>query len=163
MNFKLNKTDIYLLLVYYAFAIPLSMVDYADYENKWLLPYEVLLSLIFDVSTVYIVVFVLFPRFFFKRKYVTFFIIMVVLLVTVGYLWLNAYCLVAECTGNRFGIPFIYAGFVIVAESVGIMAAIFMAKKLFDAQLDYARLEKEKAKRKAEEKAAKAAARENTK
>lgn len=144
MNFKFNKTDKYLILVYYAFAIPLSCVDYADYDNKWQLVWEVFISLIFDVSTVYIIVFILFPKYFFQKRYVTFFGLMSVLLFTVGYVWLNSYCLVANCTGDKLSVEFMYAGFVIVVESVGILTSVLIAKKFYDAQLYYSQLEKEK-------------------
>ena len=144
MDFTFKKSDFYLFCIYYAFAIPLSCIDWQDYDNLWVLPYEILLSLIFDVSATYITVFILFPRFFFRKKYITFFVLMIVLLFVIGWIWLYSYCLVATCKGDRFSIEFIYAGFVIVVESVGMMAAIFIAKKFYDAQLHYSKLEKEK-------------------
>ncbi|MEL6865416.1 MAG: histidine kinase [Bacteroidota bacterium] len=144
MNFKLTRSDIYLVLFFYAFSIPLSMADYQEYEKMSTLYVEVITYVLIDTFSVYMIVFVLFPRYLTQKRYFTLLTLILLLFFVTGFISINIYCSVGNCNGNPLSFIYLYYGFVTVVESAGILATFVLGKKVFDAQVNYLKLEKEK-------------------
>lgn len=115
MDFKLTKSDIYVLLLYFAFAIPINSYDYADYDDKMELVYEILLGVSTDIICIYVILFVLFPKFFPKRQFVRLLASSILFLAVFGLLFINVYCLFNKCT-NPVSLNAMYQGLVLVQK-----------------------------------------------
>ena len=144
MNYKFTKSDFYLALVYYAFAIPVSMLDFQEYPEKWKLFVEVGAFSIITGISMYVFVFVLFARFFPKRQYATLFIFTLIYFFFMGAIEMQIQCGLNNCKGDPWSWLYIYYGFSSHINDVGLFSALMIGKKLYDAQLYYANLEKEK-------------------
>ncbi len=144
MDFKFSKSDLYLILLYFAFAIPLSMLDYAAYDEKWKLWMESLYYAIILSLSAYVIVFVLFARFIPRRQYLLLFITTTSFVFLMGIIEINLQCLIYQCNDDPMSLLSIYYGFASHVENVGLLAAILLGKKVYETQLYYANIEKEK-------------------
>lgn len=144
MDFKLTKSDIYVLLLYFAFAIPINSYDYADYENKMDLVYETLFGIGIDVVSIYAIIFVIFPYFFPKRKYVLLLTSSILFLSIFSLLVIHIHCWIYTCKGNPMSMAGIYQGLIMITESFTIPGLFLLGKKLYDTQTNFLKMEKEK-------------------
>lgn len=143
MDFKLTKSDINVLLLYFAFAIPINCFDYADYDDKMDLVYEVLLGISIDVICIYVILFVLFPKFFPKKQFFRLLASSIIFLMIFGLIFINIYCLFNKCR-NQMSMNAMYEGLVIITESFTIPGLFLLGKKLYETQVNFLKLEKEK-------------------
>ncbi len=143
MDFKLTKSDIYVLLLYFAFAFPINWFDYADYDNKMDLVYETLLGISTDLICIYVILFVFFPKFFPKRQFVSLLASSIVFLILYGIIYINIFCLFNQCK-NPMSMAAIYQGLVFVTESFTIPGIFLLGKKLYEMQTHFLKMEKEK-------------------
>lgn len=144
MNFKFTKTDLYLILIYYALVIPITMMDYADYENKIDLVYETIVMITSDMACILGIIYFIFPKFFPKKKYVLLLLSSVAYLFLMGLVFINIFCFLKTCKGNPMSLRGIYNGITILTDSFATLGIMILGKKLFEAQLNFANLEKEK-------------------
>lgn len=144
MDFKLTKSDLYLILAYFAIAIPVACFDYADYDDKMVLFYETIFMVIMDSFCAYVIIYNIFPYFFPKKQYVQLMAVSVLFLWITGYFGINIYCLWESCKGNTWSLKASYAGLNLVIESFAILGLILLGKKLSDAQVNFLKMEKEK-------------------
>ncbi|MEM1122691.1 MAG: histidine kinase, partial [Bacteroidota bacterium] len=144
MDFKLKKSDIYILLLYFAFAVPINCYDYADYDNLWDLFFENLLMVTSDSICIYLIIFKLFPYFFPRKKYIPLIVISILFLATMGFLFIHAYCALGECNGDITSLEGVYYGLTLVTESFTIPGLFILGKKLYEAQTTFLKIEKEK-------------------
>ncbi len=144
MDFKLTKSDLYLMLAYFAIAIPVACFDYADYDDKMILFYETLFMVVMDSFCAYIIIYKIFPYFFPRRQYFQLMTVAVLFLWITGYFGINIYCLWEACKGNTWSLKASYVGLNMVVESFAILGLILLGKKLSDAQVNFLKMEKEK-------------------
>jgi len=144
MDFKITKSDLYILLLYFAIAIPINFYDYADYEVKMDLVIETALMVFFDTTCIFVILFVLFPRFFPKKQYVLLLIFSILFLLFQGTLFIQLWCWYDECKGNPLSLKGTYQGLVFVTESFTIPGLFLLGKKLYDTQTSFLKMEKEK-------------------
>lgn len=144
MDFKLRKSDLYVLLLYFAIAIPINLFDYADYDNKMDLVYETLLMIFFETTCVYVIIFIIFPQFFPKRQFVLLLLSAVAFLILLGGFFMNMYCYIKICKGNPNSLRGLYQGLVFITEGFTIPGLFILGKKLYEAQTHYLKMEKEK-------------------
>lgn len=144
MDFKLTKSDIYLILAYFAIAIPVACFDYNTYDNKMILFYETIFMVVMDSFCAYIIIYKIFPYFFPKRQYFQLMVVAVLFLWITGYFGINIYCLWESCKGNTWSLKASYIGLNMVIESFAILGLILLGKKLSDAQVNFLKVEKEK-------------------
>ena len=143
MDYKFNKTDFYLIALYYAFAIPINLMDYNAYPEKWKLFAELFAYSITMGVSLYFLVYVIFVRFFPKRQYVQIFIWSILLFIVMGLVDINIHCYLFGCRRSPFTLEYIFYGISSITESVGLISAVLLGKKLYDAQLYQNKLEKE--------------------
>lgn len=144
MNYAFKKSDFYLLLLYFAFAIPISALDYAQYTEKWKLAAEVTAYSLLTAASMYVFVYIIFARFFPRQKYVQLFFWTLVLFFLGGAMEINITCLLFNCKESPFTFMSIYRGFSYHLGDVGLLSALMLGKKLYDAQLHFVQMEKEK-------------------
>ena len=144
MDFKITKSDIYLFLLFFGFAIPVGLVDYADYDRLMDLFWETILYVVFTSMSTYLIVYVFFAKFFPRKQFLFLLLSTTLLLIVLGIAWINALCYFVSCKGDPMSLNYIYYGFVSQVDNVGIIAAILLGKKLFDTQVHIAKVEKEK-------------------
>ena len=154
MEIKLSKSDLYLVLLFLVFAIPITLSDY-DYSGGLLEPIiGMLLYVFFTLFVAYLIVYVLFPYFFPKKK------LFVLFLVTIGAMMI---CGVAEIIlheileiGGFSKIrwekffttikqPGLWIwGIIASSQNAGILIGILLGKKFYEAQMTIQEKEKEK-------------------
>jgi len=145
MDFKINKSDLYVLLLYFAIAIPINCFDYADYDDKMDLVVENLLMVFFDTTCILVIVFYLFPKFFPKKQFVLLLVCSLGFLMLWGLLFINVVCFIGNCTGKSpMSMAGMYRGLMLITESFTIPGLFIMGKKLYEAQTNFLKMEKEK-------------------
>ena len=144
MDFKITKSDTYLFLLFFGIAVPIGLVDYADYDRLMDLFWESLLYVVFTSTCVYLIVYVCFAKFFPRKQFLLLLISTTLLLLVLGIGWVNTLCYFISCNGDPTSFDYLYYGFITQVENVGIIATILLGKKLFDSQLHIAEVEKEK-------------------
>ena len=146
MIFKLNKSDIKLAAIFFLIAILVGSMDYADYpdDEKYLLIIDHINFILFCSVSVYILVFIIFAKYFPTGQFFKLFFYGVGFLFLMGIIELQWQCFFRNCKGNLLSLSGIYNGFVMHIEGVGIFATFLLGKKLYDAQLHVSKIEKEK-------------------
>jgi hypothetical protein len=146
MNYNLNRSDLYIVFLYFVFAIPISFFDYEGYRDAASVLANTISYIIIVSISVYIIVFVLFAKFFPKKKFTALVLSLVVWLSIMGIVEVKNYCLLNECEDPLWSLSVeqFYFGIMVHIQSVGILATIILGKKLYDAQLHFVKLEKEK-------------------
>lgn len=145
MDFKLNKSDYYLILAYFSVVMPLSLMDYYNYDNKTELFAEVICFALSDIACLIGIVGWIFPRYLPQRKYFHLLFWSIIYFTIIGHIFINTYCYFsASCTGNWFSLKAAYAGLSNVSSNFAILGVMVLGKKLYDSQLNYLKVEKEK-------------------
>lgn len=146
MTFKLTRSDLYLAGLFFLFAIVIGSMDYNDYEEgkKYLLIVDHVNFILFSSVSVFVLVFVIFAKYFPKRQFFQLFFFGILFLFMMGILEVQWQCYFRTCSGNLLSLAGIYYGFVMHIESIGIFATFLLGKKLYDAQLHVTKIEKEK-------------------
>lgn len=149
MGYKLNKSDIYMLVLFYVIgiAVTLSTYDFSTQIVEALL--DTLIYVTFSFTVVYIIVFIFFPYFFPKNKIFLLFLCTAVLMAIAGVLEIYFYNL-TEGEGAKFLEKYLFTfkvwlwGIATSAQNAGILLGVFLGKKFYDAQLEVQAKEKEK-------------------
>lgn len=146
MIFKLTKSDLYLAGIFFFLSLFIGSMDYADYpaDKKYLLWIDHLNFLLFTSFSVYILVYIIFAKYFPSGKFLHLFFWGIVFLFFMGMLEMQWMCYFRTCTGNLFEFKYLYYGFVTHIEGIGIFATFLLGKKLYDAQVHVTKIEKEK-------------------
>ena len=145
MNFKFTKSDFYLFALYFLFAVPILLLDDYDYSKSWLIPIgETAVYILLNGFSAYVLVFIFFPRFFPSGRYISLFVSLILLLLVTGIISINIFCLFHSCNAIPLTFKATYLGFVTQVEAMGMLSCIILGKKLFDSQLNFTRMEKEK-------------------
>ncbi len=144
MDFKLTKSDIYFIVIFFLVSIPIGFMDYEDYDEKYLVYVDVTLYIIMSGFSGYVLVFVIFAKFFPARKIILLFIWAVLFLFFMGAIEIHAYCYWHNCQGDPWTLKYLYYGFNSHIEEVGIFASMLTGKKLYDTQVYFFKMEKEK-------------------
>lgn len=143
MNFKFERTDLYLILIYFGFAIPIGLLDW-DYNNWTHALLERMTYVLLNTTTLYVVVFVLIAKFLPKRKFLLLFIVMLPFLILMGIISIQLHCSMYDCLDNTFSFQYIYMGTIARIEEIGLLAAFIAAKKVYEAQVRFYKIGKEK-------------------
>lgn len=144
MNYKFNRSDLYLFILIYAFAIPISMLDYSEYPEKWVLFAEVAVFGLLQGISLYVFVFVIFPRFFPTGQYVYLLSASVIFFFFMGTLEIYAKFKIFNSNVDPSNLLHLYYGFSEHITEVGLLAAIMLGKKMYENQLSYTKMIKEK-------------------
>jgi two-component system LytT family sensor kinase len=146
MIFKLTRSDIKLAVIFFLIAILVGSMDYADYKEgeKYLLLIDHINFILFCSVSVYVLVFIIFAKYFPKKQFFQLFFYGVVFLFSMGILEIQWHCFFRNCKGNLLSLSGIYYGFIMHIEGIGIFATFLLGKKLYDAQVHLGKVEKEK-------------------
>lgn len=146
MNYRFNKSDLYLLFLFFLFAIPISYLDTEEYDTLNSIIANALSYIIIVSLSVYVIVFLLFARLFARKRFTALVLSMVLWLSFMGIVEVKNFCLLNGCDDPFWSLSAeqFYFGIVAHIQSVGIVVTIILGKKLYDAQLHFIRLEKEK-------------------
>lgn len=146
MIFKLTKSDIKLAAIFFIISIFVGSMDYADYPDgkKYLLIFDHINFILFCSVSVYVLVFIIFAKYFPKKQFFQLFFYGVGFLFLMGIIEIQWQCLFRECEGNLLSLRGIYYGLVMHIEGIGIFATFLLGKKLYDAQVHLGEVEKEK-------------------
>lgn len=146
MDNQITRTDLYLIGIFFAVAIPVTFAGY-DYSKGFFEP--VMDTLIYCVSTLflsYVIVYQLFPRYFPQNKIRTLFLWTGSLMMVVGVLEIICYRLVM----GRDILPLFkmydlgFWGITTSAQNAGILIGVLLGKKYADVQLDLQKRDTEK-------------------
>ena len=143
MNFKFERTDLYLILIYFGFAIPIGLLDW-DYNNWTHALLERMTYVLLNTTTLYVVVFVLIAKFLPKRKFLMLFAVLLPFLILMGIISIQLHCSMYDCLDNTFSFQYIYMGTIARIEEIGLLAAFIAGKKVYEAQVRFYKIEKEK-------------------
>lgn len=143
MNFKFERTDLYLILIYFGFAIPIGLLDW-DYRSWTHAVLERMTYVLLNTTTLYVVVFVFIAKFLPKRQFLLLFIVLLPFLILMGIISIQLHCSLYDCLGNTFSFQYIYMGTIARIEEIGLLAAFIAAKKVYEAQVRFYKIEKEK-------------------
>ena len=146
MGFKFTRTDAYLIGLYLAFAIPINFMDYAEYSDadKWKLFAEVAIFAAIELTSLYVFVFIIVAKFFPTKQYVLLFASSIILFFVMGIIYRQGICLLWTCKGSFWSLSSLYYGMANHLSDISLLVAILLAKKVYDAQFHYTKLEKEK-------------------
>lgn len=143
MNFKFERTDLYLILIYFGFAVPIGLLDW-DYDNWTHALLERMTFVLLNVTTLYVVVFVLIAKFLPNRQLLLLFAVLLPFLILMGIISMQLHCSMYECHGNSFSFNYIYMGTMARIDEIGLLATFIAGKKLYEAQVRFYKIEKEK-------------------
>lgn len=141
MNFKFERTDLYLILLYFGFALPIGLLDW-DYDNWTDAIVERLTYVGYNFITLYVIVFVLLAKFLPERKFVIFFIYALAFLFLMGFVTIQTICLIYNCVNDPWSLFSIFQGSLMRVEDIGLLAAFIGGKKIYDAQMRFVKMEK---------------------
>lgn len=141
---KPNKTDRYLIVLFFAIAVPISLFDMFAYEQPWEIVGETAVYVIVTFVTVYLITYRIFPLYFAERRYFIMLVMTLGLMLVMGYLMLWANKIIAAKDWNMFNPLILYYAFLSITENIGLLLGILLGKKFFEANLNLQRLEKEK-------------------
>lgn len=146
MNYRLNKSDLYLLFLFFLFAIPISYLDFEEYGSVSSIIANALNYIVIVSISVYVIVFLIFARLFVKKRFTALVLSMVLWLSFMGIVEVKNFCLLNGCVDPFWSLSSeqFYFGIVAHIQSVGIVATMILGKKLYDVQLHFIKLEKEK-------------------
>lgn len=144
MDIKLNRSDVFIIAIFFLIAIPVTYTGYPE-DTKWYLPgVETLVYCFFTLFVTYITVYKIFPKYFPDQRILMLFAITVIFMMVCGLIEISCYRLL---NGNdlsflkKFGS--IFFGISICAQNSGILMGILLGKKFYDAQLDIQKKDKE--------------------
>ncbi|MBX2876994.1 MAG: histidine kinase [Saprospiraceae bacterium] len=141
MNFKFERTDLYLILLYLGLAVPIGLLDW-DYDSWSDAFFERAAYVVYNFITLYVLVFVLLAKFLPERRFVAFFIWSLSFLAFMGLVTIQSICLIYNCVNDPWSFHAIFQGSLIRVEDVGLLAAFIGGKKIYDAQMRYIKMEK---------------------
>ena len=144
MNFKINKSDIWFLALFFGIAIIISFGDFSTYEKYDILILETVLYVVTSFLAVYMIVFWGFPKYFPKREYVKGFFFILFGLMILGVINGNLQVLIGSWDLPIGSWLSIYYGFTDLVSSIGIICTLMLGKKLYEAQVQFLEMEKEK-------------------
>ena len=146
MEIKFTKSDLRISIIFFLFAIVIGSMDYEEYpdDKKYLLIIDHINFILFTSFSVYILIFVLFAKYFPKGEYLKLLLFGLGFLMIIGELEIQWYCFFNKCHGNLLSINIIYQGLISHIESVGIFGTFLLGKKLYDTQVHFVAMEKEK-------------------
>ncbi|MEM6966525.1 MAG: histidine kinase [Bacteroidota bacterium] len=146
MHFKLTRSDIYLALIFFGISIIIGSMDYANYpEGKlYLLWVDHVNFILFCAVSVYVLIYIIFARFFPTKQFVLLFITGIGWLFIMGILEIQWHCYFRVCEWDGWTMTAIYYALVSHIEGTGIFATFLLGKKLYDAQAHLINIEKEK-------------------
>lgn len=146
MSFKLTRSDLNLAGIFFLLSLFIGSMDYSDYpaDKKYLLWIDHLNFLLFTSFSVYVLVYIIFAKYFPNGKFLQLFFWGIIFLFFMGMLETQWMCYFRTCKGNLFEFNYIYYGFVSHIEGIGIFATFLLGKKLYDAQMHVTKIEKEK-------------------
>ncbi|MFK7808545.1 MAG: sensor histidine kinase [Saprospiraceae bacterium] len=144
MLFKVTRSDVIVFLFYALFTIILYYVGSEGDELKYVY-IECARFIILNALSAYVIVYVIFARFIPKKQYFLLFLVLVPFLYLMGIIWINYECyFFSNCKESPWAFSYIQYGFVNHLEEAGMLATIMLGKKMFDMQLHFANMEKEK-------------------
>lgn len=83
MNFKFERIDFYLILLYLGFVVFIGLLDW-DYDNWMDVFFERVVYVIYNFIIFYVLVFVFLVKFLLERRFVEFFVWVLFFLVFMG-------------------------------------------------------------------------------
>lgn len=146
MNVKFSKSDVYLIVIFFIVAIPVTISGY-NYKNGLFEP--IMDTVIYCISTLfltYVIVYKLYPRYFSKNQIIRLFFWTVLLMMIVGIIEIICYRLVIGKEilplFKRYELGF--WGVTTSAQNAGILIGLLLGKKFTDVQLDLQKRDTEK-------------------
>ena len=146
MDYRLTKSDLKIALIFFIIAIIVGSMDYEDYpeDKKYLLLVDHINYIFFTSISAYVLIFVIFAKYFPKKQYARLIAYGVLFLFFIGILEVQWHCYFWPCKGNLLSFAAIYQGMIFHVESVGIFGMFLLGKKLYDSQIHFTKMEKEK-------------------
>lgn len=141
MNFKFERTDFYLISIYFGLAIPIGLLDW-DYDTWQDALFERISYVLLNFITLYVLVYILLAKFLPEKRFIPFFISALLFLFVMGCFTMQSICLTYNCVNNPWSLYSIFQGALIRVEDIGLLAAFIGGKKIYDAQMRFIKLEK---------------------
>ena len=141
MNFKFERTDLYLILLYLGLAFPIGLLDW-DYDNWSDALFERTTYVIYNFITLYVLIFVLLARCLPERKFISLFLYTFIFLFLMGFLTIQTLCGVYNCVNDPWSLYSIFQGSLMRIEEIGLLAAFLGGKKIYDSQMRFIKMEK---------------------
>jgi len=150
---KLNKSDLVLVALFMAIAIPVTFSGY-DYDKGLYEPIgDTIVYTIFTLMVTYISVYHLFPRYFPKKEIVKLFAATLLVMMVLGMLEIFYYLTIEYEVGDIDKAPnilrglknpeYYFAGISSSTQNAGILIGILLGKNFYEAQLAIQEKEKE--------------------
>lgn len=160
MEIKITKSDLYLIALFLAIAIPITIVS-SDYDQGWAEPItDTIIYCFFALGLTYIIVYKLFPIYFPKQQIIKLFLITIPVLMVAGIIELFLYefssrgLLIDSETysninwsafwGNFKQIGIYTGGIASSSQNAGILIGMLLGKKFYESQISLQKKEKEK-------------------
>lgn len=144
MNIQFKDSDKKLLLLFYAFAIPISLLTgYNDEAGMLRAIIDTSIYIVFSLIALYVIVFKFFPKYFPEKKIITLLLLTTIFLIVFGCLELYLYKINNNWIWkNVTFFSFSLSGLESSLENCGILLGLFLGKKFYDAQLHIQESEK---------------------
>jgi len=150
MGYKINKSDVYLIVLFYIIGIAVTLNGY-DYSKGLKEPiFDTLIYIFFSFIVAYVIVFKLFPYFFPRKQLVLLFILTALFMSIAGVIETYLYVWVEDGSGTKYfqalfkSTKYWFWGISSSSENAGILIGVLLGKKFYDAQVDIQKREKEK-------------------
>lgn len=147
MDKKPIRSDWYIIAIFFMISIVITLFGSDNYDSIYLRVYDTAVYVLSAISVTYLIVYVLFPKYFPQRKIFVLLFWIVLVMTLVGVIEYFAYRIVNGIEMKQlqaFYKPKLYLWAVISSsENAGILVGILLGKKFYDVQLDMEKKEKE--------------------
>ncbi len=152
---NISKSDLLVIALYFVIAIPVTVADAWNEDHSWTnLAGSTIVYVIFTLLATYLIAYVLLPKYLPQRQYILLFPLIVLVLVVLGSVEVILYRIVeldslsqvspSKVLSNLVKPGLWVWGLISSTENAGLLIAIIMGKRFFDAQLTLQEREKEK-------------------
>lgn len=138
------RSDWYVTLAYWLCATPFILSSYIEDNPLWQALGGMVFTIIFDTTSVFILVFGIFATYIPRRQYLALLIATLVLFAVNSLIYNYGYGVIFGWEYRTPSLELLLWGVLRHAQSYGILAAIMIGKQFFDIQRQYFALEKEK-------------------
>lgn len=144
MKFKFTRSDLTLVVLYYIIVIAIDVIEDADFENINRFLTETILWVVSDLTCIFLIIFLIFPYYFPKGKYIPLVISCLGVFLILGIIMVNIFCYIRNCPDDVNSLDGYYEGLTWVTENFSIPGLFLIGKKFFEAQANLVKMEKEK-------------------
>ncbi len=154
-NMNISRSDLIVFVLYFCVGLPVTLADAWSPENSLsVIVGNALIYFVFTILATYLIAYVLLPRYLPNRNYIVLFPLIVLVLVVLGSTETILYRIIDLDTFSNLTAGKIFRNFlkpnlwlwglISTTQNAGMLIALLMGKRFFDAQLTIQQREKEK-------------------